>query len=183
MEGSPIRIGVHQFVRLFVTRFLATVVLVVMLTGGAVAGALEEAWAAYEHGDYATALRLWRPLAAQGNAFAQSNLGFMYDSGQGVQQDYGEAAKWYRLAAEQGNARAQSNLGSLYASGEGVPQDYVQAYMWFDLAASRFSASEAEEREDTLYNRNKAGALITPEQVAEAKKLAREWKPVKPGVP
>ena len=102
--------GFHQFVRLFVTRTLACVVLAMMLTGGAVAGPLEDAWAAYQSGDYATALRLWRPRAAQGVALAQNNLGLMYYNGQGLPQDYDEAAKWYRLAAEQGNATAQSNL-------------------------------------------------------------------------
>jgi TPR repeat protein len=102
-------------------RVLAGVIVAVTISSGALAGPSEEGWAAYQRGDYATALKLWQPLAAQGNAFAQSNLGFMYDSGQGVKRDLGEAAKWYRLAAEQGNPRAQSNLGSMYAAGEGVP--------------------------------------------------------------
>ena len=62
-------------------------------------------------GDYATALREWEPLAEQGDADAQYNLGIMYDEGQGVQQDYKVAVKWYRLAAEQGEANAQYNLG------------------------------------------------------------------------
>ncbi|MGB6348120.1 MAG: tetratricopeptide repeat protein [Methyloceanibacter sp.] len=156
---------------------LAGAVLAVMSVGGAIAGPLEEAWAAYGRGDYATALRLWRPLAAQGNAFAQSNLGFMYDSGQGVPQDHGEAAKWYRLAAEQGNARAQSNLGSMYAGGDGVPRDYVQAHMWASLAASRFPASAAEDRKQAAENRDRVASLMTQAQIAEAQKLAREWKP------
>ena len=59
---------------------------------------------AYGNGDYATALRLYRPLADKGNAEAQYNLGFMYDKGQGVPQEYAVAVKWYRLAADQGNA-------------------------------------------------------------------------------
>jgi TPR repeat protein len=71
------------------------------------AGPSEEGWATYQRADYETALRLRRPLAEQGNAFARSILGFMYD-GQGVPRDLGEA-----LAAEQGNPRAQSNLGSV----------------------------------------------------------------------
>ena len=65
-------------------------------------------------GDYATALREWTPLAKQGNASAQFNLGLMYRKGQGVPQDYKTAVKWYRLAAEQGNASAQFNLGVMY---------------------------------------------------------------------
>ncbi|MDA0740161.1 MAG: tetratricopeptide repeat protein, partial [Nitrospirae bacterium] len=78
---------------------------------------------AYERGDYETALKEWRPLADQGNATAQLNLGFMYDNGQGVPQDDQEAVKWFRRAAEQGDADAQYNLGLMYRTGQGVPQD------------------------------------------------------------
>ena len=72
-------------------------------------------WAAYERGDYTTALRFWRPLAEQllpeqGDADAQYNLGTMYYSGRGVVQDHEEAVKWFRLAADQGLASAQRNL-------------------------------------------------------------------------
>ena len=71
---------------------------------------LQKGFDAAQRGDYATALREWKPLAEQGNARAQYNLGYMYDKGQGVPQNYKTAVKWYRLAAEQGNARAQNNL-------------------------------------------------------------------------
>jgi TPR repeat protein len=68
---------------------------------------LQKGLTAYESGDYATALREWTPLAKQGNADAQYNLGGMYDNGQGVPQDYKTAVKWWKLAAEQGDADAQ----------------------------------------------------------------------------
>jgi TPR repeat protein len=71
------------------------------------AGTFEDGVAAYERGDYETALRLWRSLAEQGNVYAQYNLGAMYDEGKGVPQDHAEAVKRYRKAAEQGFARAQ----------------------------------------------------------------------------
>ena len=61
--------------------------------------------------------------ANQGNASAQSNLGYMYAKGQGVPQDDVQAAKWFRLAADQDDADAQSNLGLMYAFGWGVPRD------------------------------------------------------------
>ena len=89
----------------------------------AVAGPLEDGLAAALAGDYPTAMRLWRPLADQGNAIAQRNLGNMYANGRGVPQDYAEAMKWYRKAADQGNAPAQLNLGIMYDLGQGVPQD------------------------------------------------------------
>ena len=74
-------------------------------------------------GDYSTALQEWKPLADQGDASAQTNLGVMYKFGQGVLQDYAEAVRWYRLAADQGDARAQLSLGVMYANGWGVLQD------------------------------------------------------------
>ena len=118
-------------------RILAGVVLSLMLTGAAVAGPLEEGVAAYQRGDYSTAVRLWRPLAEQGDAFVQWLLGIMHDQGQGVPQDDAEAVKWYRLAAEQGDAEAQNNLGVMYAKGQGVPQDDAEAMKWYRLAAEQ----------------------------------------------
>ena len=168
----------HQFVCWSVACIQCGVIVALMFIGGAVAGPLEDAWNAYKRGDFATALEIWRPRATQGVAFAQLSVGIMYYSGQGVPQDYGEAAKWYRLAAEQGNATAQSNLGSMYYSGQGVPQNYVQAYMWIDLAASRSSARE--DRDEAVSNRNVVASKMSREQLAEAKKLLREWKPKLP---
>jgi uncharacterized protein len=90
---------------------------------------LEDGYAAYERADYATALRLGRVVADQGDARGQYFLGVMYDRGQGVRQDYAEAVKWYRKAADQGFAAAQYNLGVSYTKGQGVPRDYVSAHM------------------------------------------------------
>jgi TPR repeat protein len=98
------------------TRALLAAVLSLWLTTSAWAG-FDEGAAAYERGDYATAFEEMLPIAEQGDANAQFNLGFMYDNGEGVPQDYAEAVRWYRLAAEQGNAFAQVNLGIMYANG------------------------------------------------------------------
>lgn len=84
-----------------------------MLAGVAAAGPLEDGIAAYESSDYKTALKLLRPLAEQGPAMAQVNLGAMYVEGAGVPQDYAEAVKWIRLAAEQGEAEGQLLLGGI----------------------------------------------------------------------
>ena len=119
--------------------------------------------------DYAEAVKWLRLAAEQGHAQAQHNLGFMYDSGQGVPQNDAEAMKWYRLAAEQGHADAQYNLGVMYRDGQGIPQDYVQALMWFNLAAS--------EQATAVQGRDLAASKMTPAQIAEAQRLAREWKP------
>jgi Sel1 repeat len=101
------------------------------------AGPFEDGLAAFHRGDYATALRLWRPLAVQGDAPAQSYLGFMYAGGRGVPRDYAEAETWFRRAAAQGDAAAQSNLGIMYYHGQGVPQDFPAALTWFRIAADK----------------------------------------------
>jgi len=129
---------------------------------------------AYKAGDYKKALEMFKPLAEQGDAAAQFNLGNMYLYGEGVPQDYAEAAKWYRKAAEQGDPKAQHNLGLMYLNGEGVPQDYVQAHKWFNLSASR---SQGKDHDNAVDSRNVTEKKMTPAQVAEAQKLAFELKP------
>ena len=169
----------------------------------------DEAWAAFQAGDYDTALSILRPLAEQGDvvaqgslgfmydngrgvpqdyaeavkwyrkaaeqgdAFAQGRLGFMYDNGYGVPQDYAEAVKWYRKAAEQGDAVAQTSLGVMYYKGYGVPQDYVQAHMWFNLAAAGGDAAVDNAADSKV--RDILAKKMTPDQLAEAQRMAREW--------
>lgn len=135
--------------------------------GTAAAGPFEDGDAAYKRGDYATALKLWQPLADQGNATAQNNIGVMYDLGRGVPQDYAEALRWYKLAAAQGDAKAQYNLAAYYGNGQGVPQDNVKAHLWFNLAAAKGEPAAA------MY-RDVVARKMTPQQIAEAQKRARE---------
>ncbi len=94
----------------------------------------------------------------------------MYDKGEGVAQDYAAAVQWYRKAAEQGSARAQNNLAFMYSNGLGVAQDLVQAHMWFNLAGTQ-GDKEATKNRDII------AKLMTSAQIAEAQRLAREWKP------
>ena len=129
--------------------------------------------------DFAEAMKWLRQAADQGNAPAQGALGSMYYRGEGVPQDYAEAMKWYREAAEQGNAFAQNFLGYMYQEGIGVSQDYVMAYMWFNLATLRFTASQKGGREKAIGNRVHVAFYMSHAQIAEAQKLAREWKPKK----
>ena len=86
---------------------------------------------------------------------------------------------WYEMAACKGNAKAQFNLGELYASGRGVPQDYVLVYMWFILAASHYPASEMADRNNVTIKINEISLKMVPEEIAEAQRLARGWKPQK----
>ena len=76
-----------------------------------------------------------RPMAEQGNANAQYNMGVLYDEGYGVERNYETARGWYEKAAAQGYAKAEHNLGILYQEGHGVPADDAKAADWFRQAA------------------------------------------------
>ena len=124
-------------------------------------------WDAYRSEDYATALREWEPLAKQGDAFAQFNLGVMYRLGQGVPQNDSTAVKWYTPAAKQGNVHAQYNLGVMYEKGQGVIQDNTYAHIWWNFAASK-GDKEARNKRDIIERK------MTPSKIEKAQYLARE---------
>ncbi len=161
---------------------------------------------AYLREDYERALEAWQPLAKGGNAEAQNMLGYMYRYGQGVAQDFEQARQWYRLAADQGNARAQNNLGAMYRQGLGVSQSYEEALRWFRRAAEQGNGGaqnhlglmyfEGEGTTKDVIQAYKWAYLsaqqgveaavlavefldqeLTPEQIQEAKRLAKEWTP------
>src|SRR5260221_263200 len=138
------------------------------VSGAAVAGPLEDAVAAHGKGDYATALRLLRPLADAGSDDAQYNLGVMYFAGNGVPPNREEAAKWDGLAAKQGHANAQYNLGVMCERGDGVPQNYGEALKWYRLAADQNNAS-AQHNLGVLYENGQGVA----QSYAEAAKWYR----------
>jgi len=100
-------------------------------------GAVDEGMAAYQSGDYAKAVQLWRPLAENGDVTAQYRLGIMYAEGKGVAQDDKESFKWFQRAGEKGNAAAQYNVGASYAGGIGVAKDDAEAVKWFRRAAEQ----------------------------------------------
>jgi len=127
---------------------------------------------AYSRGDYATALILIRPLAERGDPIAETRLGQMYFSGDGVPKDFGEAAKWLSLGANQGVDSAQACLGVMYAIGEGFQRDFVLSYMWSSLAAAQGMEEAAKIRDETA-------RLMTSEQIADAQKRVRQWMPTR----
>ena len=92
-----------------------------------------------------------------------------------MNQDFVEAASWYRRAADRGHAHAMSNLGILHATGRGVERDMIRAVAWFTLAASR--TSDPGLRATFAANRERAASTLTRSQVAQAERLAGEWKP------
>lgn len=117
----------------------------------------------------------YKRAAEQGVPIAWLRLAFMYEHGLGIEQDDFIALGWYRRAAEYGFLGAMLNLGDRYAEGRTVPQDYVQAHKWFNLAGSA-AASEKALRDRAIRARQRVAAAMTPEQIAEAQRLAREWK-------
>lgn len=127
-----------------------------------------------EGGDVPEARRWLRRAAEQGHAEAQMTLGAMSMEGRGVPRDDAEAARWLRRAAEQGHAEAQLVLGLMYVEGRGVSRDYVQAHKWFDLAAT---SGDAGVRERAVTARKRVEAGMSPSQIAEARELARGWRP------
>lgn len=132
---------------------------------------LEGATAAYHRGDYATTLQRVRPLAEQGYAPAQHNLGVLY-----VPQDYAEALRWFLKAAEQGHAPAQSNLGVMYATGQGVLQDDAEAVRWFRKAAEQGDA-EAQNNPGAMYATGQAGRRRTRRRCGGIARLPRRASP------
>jgi TPR repeat protein len=190
---------------------ISAIILVLCLAAPAAAESYNDALAAdaaYDRGDYATALRLYRSLADEGYSGAQERLGTMYDIGLGVPGDYAEAVRWYRLAADKGHALAQHDLGNMYEQGHGVTQDYTEAVKWFRKAANQ-GLAVAQLDLGVMYNngtgvpqdhvlahmwynlaaaqgvrilkaeqyRDRVAQRMSPAQIAEAQRLAREWKP------
>ena len=122
--------------------------------------------------DYGAAMEWYRRAARQGVAKARFNIAIMYRNGWGVAPDDARALTWTRKAAAQGYADAQVNLGFRYANGHGVRRDLVRAHMWSNLAA-------AQGVEMAMDNRAIVARRMTPAEIAEAQRLAREWKPGK----
>lgn len=112
---------------------------------------LEDGISAYDRGDFATATRLLYPLAKQGDAVAQNNLGQMYFSGLGEPQDYAEAARWFERSAKQGNDLGQFNLGKMYCIDKGVSVDEFKVVKWLTLAAEQGN-NFAKMELGSLYN-------------------------------
>jgi uncharacterized protein len=121
-------------------------------------------------------------VAKSGSSVAQISLGVMnypigdvaFDQNKG---DLGEALIWYRRAADQGDIDSQLVLGLAYSDGLGLPQDFVEAHKWYNLAASR--VGYADMRADFMKRRDELAARMTASQIAEARKLARDWRATK----
>ena len=126
----------------------------------------QAAMTAYQSGEFEKAFTLLQPLAQQGKAEAQHQLGVMYIKGVYVAQDNQEARAWFEKAAMQGYDTSQASLGMIYAQGIGVGQDYIKAREWFEKAAAQGDAI-AENGLGWLYGNGNG--------VAQDYAEAREW--------
>jgi len=154
----------------------------ILVTGQSSAQSLKEsmktAAGAYERKDFALAVSIWKPLAEQGNAEAETLLGAMYWQGEGVSRDHKEAARLYLRAADQGYARAQNDIGFMYGFGEGIPpHDDVQAYKWISLAIERYTVKNQDRRDQAIKDRATLAARMSKAELAEAEAAIKAWQP------
>lgn len=160
---------------------------------------------AYNLGDYATALKNWRPLAEKGDPRAQHKLGLLYAQGLGVRKDPVKATEWFRKSAHRGHIIAAYNLGFRYLKGEGTPRDLKAAAAWIRRAAGA-GLSQAQHTLGLLFangdgvprnfvraymwlslsanqnnriarkDRDAVGSQMTPAQIKEAETLIKNWR-------
>jgi TPR repeat protein len=128
----------------------------------------DEATKAFAKKQYASAAKLFKPLAEKGNALAQYQIALMHRMGLGLTKDQKEAKKWSRLAAKQGNADAQLMLASLYSKADGGESaDVVRAYMWYEASAKEGNTEARKE----LVSLEKE---MTPRQLTDARAQAQK---------
>ena len=123
--------------------------------------------------------RWFRKAADKNMAEAQYQLGLCYFNGEGVTKDIEQAVQWTRKAANQGYGPAQHRLGVCYEKGEGAPKDYQEAYKWFNLAG----AQGGDEADEIRVRLAMVARFLTPAQILEAQRLAREFKPASSPAP
>lgn len=111
--------------------------------------------------------------AQAGDHNAEFDIGYDYETGEGVPQDCSKAAFWFRKAAEQGDSGAQYNLALLYNTGNGVPLDYAEGYFWAELAAT--GKVEGIKPEVLAQLRDQTASFLTKEVLLQTQKRAREW--------
>lgn len=151
--------GAIRFLIVFFTTLLFAV-------GAAVAGDYEDGASAYNRGDFATAKRLWLPLAERGDAKAQTGLSLLYFLGQGVAMNLAAAIDWSSKAANQGLPSAQFLLGQIYQHPwNPAIRDLSSAFKWYSKAAAQGYA-DAEDELGGMYE----FGLGVPRDYAQAEK-------------
>jgi TPR repeat protein len=119
------------------------------------------------------AVKWCRTAAGNGDKFSQFFLSNMYQDGKGVLRDYAESAKWMLAAARQGFHPAQYHIAEKYSKGSGLEKNLVAAYMWCSLAGTGWGTELEDMVPKFLDELEKS---MTPEQIVEAQKAARNWQ-------
>ena len=114
-----------------------------------------------------------RKLAELGDKRGELEMMQAYARGEGVQKDDRQAVKWAERAARQDSVEAYLFLGRASQQGLGTEKNIVEAYKWLALAATHSEAAEAGEARRML---DELAAVLRPEQIQEAKRLALEWR-------
>ena len=149
-----------------IKKIITGLALSMLLSSGlAIAADFNKGLQAAQAGDFKTALAEWTPLAEQGDAAAQIELGLMYENGQGVLENDKTAVKWYTKAAEQGYFSAQGALGLMYEYGDGVLTDNRRAYMWYNLAS--YNGSKVGGK-----SKNELAEKMTPADISKAQDMS-----------
>lgn len=135
-----------------------------------IAGAVSAGLALCSSSDFSDFQKILEARAEAGDVVAMRELGLDLYEGLNGHQNPIEGVKWLRQAADLGDGDAQFTLAVAYQEGNGVPKDAVLGYMWMNLAAASGSREAASIREILRKS-------MTAEQLAEAQRLGREWKP------
>jgi TPR repeat protein len=169
----------------------------------------QDAYAADQKGDFATAKKLYESAAAGGMPYAMYNLGIMYFEGKGVDRSYVNAMKWHKQAADKGYPQAQFAVGTMYEQAQGVKKDIAEAAKWYTMAADQ-GLTQAQSNLGVIYTTGDVNvpadpqkayfwfslaskedasaapraarlkAKLTPEQLAQTDKMIKDWKPKVP---
>lgn len=149
-------------------RLVVTLTVVFVFLSPATRADFDTGMTAYQNGDYEIAFAEFERLAERGIVLAQTNLGYMYSLGEGVEQDLEKSAYWFRKAAESGSTAAQLTMGALAFHGEGVERSAIEAYAWFSVAA----AGGQDSATDYLVMLT---TRLTSEELKEARELSEEY--------
>jgi hypothetical protein len=183
---------------------LAVIGLIALLTIWELSSSYNEGDAAFNRGDFETAVKEWRPLAEAGDPDYQNRLAQMYETGKGTTLNAVEAVKWYRQSAEQGFVPGQHNLARMLQRGEGVAKNYKEAAKLYRQAAEQgyapaqnglgamlhaglglavnpvealmwFEIAATGKHKAATANRDRAAKSMSAADIEEAKRRARRW--------
>jgi uncharacterized protein len=162
--------------RLGLLRVIPLLFMALFFAAPAAANPMEEARRAASRGDYATAIKLWLPLAEAGNIDAQMELGSLYSWGaRDFAKNEAEGFKWWLKAAEKGNPHAQLRIGYGYEIGRGVARDYAAAARWYRKAADDHDDRDAQHSLGGLYARGLGVAQDYAEAAKWYRRSAAQW--------